>query len=297
MSQYVFSMNRVGKIVPPKRHILKDISLSFFPGAKIGVLGVNGSGKSTLLKIMAGIDKEIEGEAMPMAGLKIGYLPQEPKLEDEHTVRESVESGMGEVKAAQERLDQVYAAYAEPDADFDKLAAEQAESARAKSESARAKEAQNLETQRAARKCRADLSGKLVEMPSGRDRRRRARRCIDHGAPRRIPPRDHLCHFVVLAWHGAHHLVCDFAGLVRTPMWIDECGITPHRWSRTEHHAECNEVGAHDLDQVRSFCPWHAGGRGDQDLSGTRRSRAGAMRAKHLFPDLGRVVSHEPPSD
>jgi len=127
MSQYVFSMNRVGKIVPPKRHILKDISLSFFPGAKIGVLGVNGSGKSTLLKIMAGIDKEIEGEALPMAGLKIGYLPQEPKLEDQHTVRESVESGMGEVKAAQERLDQVYAAYAEPDADFDKLAAEQAE--------------------------------------------------------------------------------------------------------------------------------------------------------------------------
>ena len=127
MSQYVFSMNRVGKIVPPKRHILKDISLSFFPGAKIGVLGVNGSGKSTLLKIMAGIDKEIEGEAMPMAGLKIGYLPQEPKLEDAHTVRESVESGMGEVKAAQQRLDEVYAAYAEPDADFDKLAAEQAE--------------------------------------------------------------------------------------------------------------------------------------------------------------------------
>jgi len=162
---------------------------------------------------------------------------------------------------------------------------------------ARAKEAQNLETQRAARKCRADLSGKLVEMPSGRDRRRRARRCIDHGAPRRIPPRDHLCHFVVLAWHGAHHLVCDFAGLVRTPIWIDECGITPHRWNRTEHHAECNEVGAHDLDQIRSCCPWHAGGRGDQDLSGTRRSRAGAMRAKHLFPDLGRVVSHDPPSD
>ncbi len=127
MSQYVFSMNRVGKIVPPKRHILKDISLSFFPGAKIGVLGLNGSGKSTLLKIMAGIDKEIEGEALPMAGLKIGYLPQEPQLEAEHTVRESVESGMGEVKAAQERLDAVYAAYAEPDADFDKLAAEQAQ--------------------------------------------------------------------------------------------------------------------------------------------------------------------------
>ena len=127
MSQYVFTMNRVGKIVPPKRQILKDISLSFFPGAKIGVLGLNGSGKSTLLKIMAGIDKEIEGEAMPMANLKIGYLPQEPKLDPKASVREAVESGMGQVKAAQQRLDEVYAAYAEPDADFDKLAAEQAE--------------------------------------------------------------------------------------------------------------------------------------------------------------------------
>ncbi len=126
MAQYVFSMNRVGKIVPPKRHILKDISLSFFPGAKIGVLGLNGSGKSTLLKIMAGIDKEIEGEAIPMAGLKIGYLPQEPQLDLEHTVRQSVESGMGEVKEAQARLEEVYAAYAEEDADFDALAAEQA---------------------------------------------------------------------------------------------------------------------------------------------------------------------------
>jgi energy-dependent translational throttle protein EttA len=126
MAQYVFSMNRVGKIVPPKRHILKDISLSFFPGAKIGVLGTNGSGKSTLLKIMAGIDKEIEGEAIPMAGLKIGYLPQEPVMDAEQTVREAVESGMGEVKAAQSRLEEVYAAYAEEDADFDALAAEQA---------------------------------------------------------------------------------------------------------------------------------------------------------------------------
>ena len=126
MAQYVFSMNRVGKIVPPKRHILKDISLSFFPGAKIGVLGTNGSGKSTLLKIMAGIDKEIEGEAIPMAGLKIGYLPQEPIMDAEQTVREAVESGMGEVKAAQARLEEVYAAYAEEDADFDALAAEQA---------------------------------------------------------------------------------------------------------------------------------------------------------------------------
>ena len=126
MAQYVFSMNRVGKIVPPKRHILQDISLSFFPGAKIGVLGLNGSGKSTLLKIMAGIDKEIEGEAIPMAGLKIGYLPQEPQMDPDETVREAVEGGMGEVKAAQARLEEVYAAYAEEDADFDALAAEQA---------------------------------------------------------------------------------------------------------------------------------------------------------------------------
>jgi len=127
MAQYVFTMNRVGKIVPPKRQILKDISLSFFPGAKIGVLGLNGSGKSTLLKIMAGIDKEIEGEAQPMPGIKIGYLPQEPQLDPEHTVRQSVESGMGEVAAAKQRLEEVYAAYAEEDADFDALAAEQAE--------------------------------------------------------------------------------------------------------------------------------------------------------------------------
>ena len=126
MAQYVVSMNRVGKIVPPKRHILKDISLSFFPGAKIGVLGLNGSGKSTLLKIMAGIDKEIEGEAIPMSGLKIGYLPQEPQMDPDETVREAVEGGMGEVKAAQARLEEVYAAYAEEDADFDALAAEQA---------------------------------------------------------------------------------------------------------------------------------------------------------------------------
>jgi len=125
MSQYVFTMNRVGKIVPPKRHILKDISLSFFPGAKIGVLGLNGSGKSTLLKIMAGLDSEIEGEAKPMPGLRIGYLPQEPKLRPEQTVREAVEGGMEEVLHAKQRLEEVYAAYAEEDADFDALAAEQ----------------------------------------------------------------------------------------------------------------------------------------------------------------------------
>ena len=127
MAQYVFTMNRVGKIVPPKRQILKDITLSFFPGAKIGVLGLNGSGKSTLLKIMAGLDKDIEGEAVPMPGLKIGYLPQEPQLDPEQTVRQAVEEGIGGALAAQKRLEEVYAAYAEPDADFDALATEQAE--------------------------------------------------------------------------------------------------------------------------------------------------------------------------
>ena len=127
MAQYVYTMNRVGKIVPPKRQILKDISLSFFPGAKIGVLGTNGSGKSTLLRIMAGLDKDIEGEATPMPNLKIGFLEQEPKLNPEHTVRQSVEEGVGGILQAKSRLEQVYAEYAEPDADFDKLAAEQAE--------------------------------------------------------------------------------------------------------------------------------------------------------------------------
>ncbi|HEV3429031.1 MAG TPA: ATP-binding cassette domain-containing protein, partial [Paraburkholderia sp.] len=126
MAQYVFTMNRVGKIVPPKRQILKDISLSFFPGAKIGLLGLNGSGKSTLIKIMAGVDKDIEGEATPMPNLNIGYLPQEPQLDPEKTVREAVEEGLGDVFGAQKKLDEIYAAYAEPDADFDALAAEQA---------------------------------------------------------------------------------------------------------------------------------------------------------------------------
>jgi sulfate-transporting ATPase len=127
MAQYVFTMNRVGKIVPPKRQILKDISLSFFPGAKIGMLGLNGSGKSTLLKIMAGVDKDIEGEATAMPGIKIGYLPQEPQLNPDQTVRQAVEEGIGGALAAQKRLEEVYAAYAEPDADFDALATEQAE--------------------------------------------------------------------------------------------------------------------------------------------------------------------------
>jgi energy-dependent translational throttle protein EttA len=127
MAQYVYTMNRVGKIVPPKRVILKDISLSFFPGAKIGVLGLNGSGKSSLLRIMAGEDKDIEGEAIPMPNLRIGHLPQEPQLDPQKTVREMVEEGLGDVLTAKKRLDEVYAAYAEPDADFDQLAAEQAE--------------------------------------------------------------------------------------------------------------------------------------------------------------------------
>ena len=126
MANYVFTMNKVGKIVPPKRQILKDISLSFFPGAKIGVLGLNGSGKSSLLKIMAGIDKDIQGEAVPMPNLNIGYLPQEPQLDPEQTVRQAVESALGEVFEAKAKLDAVYAAYAEEDADFDALANEQA---------------------------------------------------------------------------------------------------------------------------------------------------------------------------
>jgi sulfate-transporting ATPase len=126
MAQYVYTMNRVGKVVPPKRQILKNVSLSFFPGAKIGVLGLNGAGKSTLLRIMAGEDKDIEGEARPMPDLRVGYLPQEPRLDPEQTVRQAVEAGLGEVFEAKQRLEEVYAAYAEPDADFDQLAADQA---------------------------------------------------------------------------------------------------------------------------------------------------------------------------
>ena len=126
MSQYVYTLRRVGKLVPPKRQILKNISLNFFPGAKIGVLGLNGSGKSTLLKIMAGVETNFEGEVTALPNMKIGFLPQEPQLDPEKTVREAVEEGLGETLAAKKRLDEIYAAYAEPDADFDKLAAEQA---------------------------------------------------------------------------------------------------------------------------------------------------------------------------
>jgi ATP-binding cassette ChvD family protein len=126
MAQYVYTMSQVGKVVPPKREILRDISLSFFPGAKIGVLGLNGSGKSTLLRIMAGIDTEIHGEARPQKGIKVGYLPQEPQLDESKDVRGNVEEALSDITAAQTRLDEVYAAYAEADADFDALAAEQA---------------------------------------------------------------------------------------------------------------------------------------------------------------------------
>jgi sulfate-transporting ATPase len=126
MAQYVYTMNRVGKLVPPKRVILKDISLSFFPGAKIGVLGLNGSGKSSLLRIMAGEDREFEGEAVPMPNMRIGFLPQEPVLDPEATVRDAVMEGLSDVTEAKRRLEEIYAAYGEPDADFDQLAAEQA---------------------------------------------------------------------------------------------------------------------------------------------------------------------------
>ncbi len=126
MAQYVMSMLRVSKVVPPKRTIIKDISLSFFPGAKIGLLGLNGSGKSTVLRIMAGADKEFEGEVQHLPGIRIGYLPQEPELDPAKTVKEEVESGLGDIMEARTKLDAIYAAYAEPDADFDKLAEEQA---------------------------------------------------------------------------------------------------------------------------------------------------------------------------
>ena len=125
-AQYIYSMNRVGKIVPPKKYILKDIWLSFYPGAKIGVLGLNGSGKSTLLRIMAGLDTEIEGEAIPLKGIKIGYLSQEPQLDPTKTVRGNIEEAVVEIKEALAQLDQVYLDYAAEDADFDKLAADQA---------------------------------------------------------------------------------------------------------------------------------------------------------------------------
>ena len=154
MAQYVYTMNRVGKIVPPKKEILKDISLSFFPGAKIGVLGLNGSGKSTLLKIMAGIDTDILGEARAQADIKIGYLPQEPHLNPEKDVRGNVEEGLQEAIDALAGLEQIYADYAEPDADFDALAKKQAKL----EDIIQAKDAHNLET-------RLDIAANALRLP------------------------------------------------------------------------------------------------------------------------------------
>jgi len=170
MAQYVYSMNRVGKVVPPKREILKDISLSFFPGAKIGVLGLNGAGKSTLLRIMAGVDTDIIGEARPMPGINVGYLPQEPQLDETKTVREIVEESVADVKEALAGLDAVYAAYADPDADFDELAKKQAEYENL----IQAKDGHNLETalERAADAMRLPAWDAEVKHLSGGERRR-----------------------------------------------------------------------------------------------------------------------------
>jgi len=170
MAEYVYTMSRVSKIVPPKRQILKDISLSFFPGAKIGVLGLNGAGKSTLLRIMAGIDKDIDGEARPQPGLKVGYLPQEPVLDESKTVREVVEEAVADVAGALTRLDEVYAAYAEEDADFDALAKEQGELEAL----IQAKDGHNLENalERAANALRLPDWNAKIAVLSGGERRR-----------------------------------------------------------------------------------------------------------------------------
>ncbi|MCH8538553.1 MAG: energy-dependent translational throttle protein EttA, partial [Alkalimonas sp.] len=170
MAQYIYSMHRVSKVVPPKKTILKDISLSFFPGAKIGVLGLNGAGKSTLLRIMAGVDQEFEGEARPLAGTKIGYLPQEPVLDTSKTVREIVEEAVADVKQAFTRLDEVYAAYAEENADFDALAKEQGELEAL----IQAKDGHNLDNtlERAADALRLPAWDASIEHLSGGERRR-----------------------------------------------------------------------------------------------------------------------------
>lgn len=212
MAQYVYTMNRVSKVVPPKREILKNISLSFFPGAKIGVLGLNGAGKSTLLKIMAGVDTEIDGEARPMPGIKIGYLPQEPQLDPQKTVREIVEEAVGEIKQAQARLDEVYAAYAEPDADFDALAAEQA-----KLEAiVQASDGHNLERQLeiAADALRLPEWDSKVEKLSGGEKRRVALCRLLLSAPDMLlidEPTNHLDADSV-AW--LEHFLHDFPGTV-----------------------------------------------------------------------------------
>ncbi|MBK5519485.1 energy-dependent translational throttle protein EttA [Pseudomonas sp. TH10] len=212
MAQYVFTMHRLGKVVPPKREILKNISLSFFPGAKIGVLGLNGSGKSTLLKIMAGVDTEFEGEARPMPELNIGYLPQEPILDPTKTVREVVEEAVSVIKNAQARLDEVYAAYAEEDADFDKLAAEQA-----KLEAIlQASDGHNLDRQLevAADALRLPAWDAKVEFLSGGEKRRVALCRLLLSAPDMLlldEPTNHLDADSV-AW--LEHFLHDFPGTV-----------------------------------------------------------------------------------
>ena len=212
MAQYVFTMHRLGKVVPPKREILKNISLSFFPGAKIGVLGLNGSGKSTLLKIMAGVDTEFEGEARPMPDLNIGYLPQEPILDPTKTVREVVEEAVSVIKNAQARLDEVYAAYAEEDADFDKLAAEQA-----KLEAIlQASDGHNLDRQLevAADALRLPAWDAKVEFLSGGEKRRVALCRLLLSAPDMLlldEPTNHLDADSV-AW--LEHFLHDFPGTV-----------------------------------------------------------------------------------
>jgi sulfate-transporting ATPase len=212
MAQYVFTMHRLSKVVPPKREILKNISLSFFPGAKIGVLGLNGSGKSTLLKIMAGVDTEFDGEARPMPELNIGYLPQEPQLDPTKTVRDVVEEAVSVIKDAQARLDQVYAAYAEPDADFDKLAAEQA-----KLESIlQASDGHNLERQLevAADALRLPAWDAKIEHLSGGEKRRVALCRLLLSAPDMLlldEPTNHLDADSV-AW--LEHFLHDFPGTV-----------------------------------------------------------------------------------
>jgi sulfate-transporting ATPase len=212
MAQYVFTMHRLSKVVPPKREILKNISLSFFPGAKIGVLGLNGSGKSTLLKIMAGVDTEFDGEARPMQELNIGYLPQEPQLDPTKTVRDVVEEAVSVIKDAQARLDEVYAAYAEPDADFDKLAAEQA-----KLESIlQASDGHNLERQLevAADALRLPAWDAKIEHLSGGEKRRVALCRLLLSAPDMLlldEPTNHLDADSV-AW--LEHFLHDFPGTV-----------------------------------------------------------------------------------
>lgn len=212
MAQYVYTMNRVGKVVPPKRQILKDISLSFFPGAKIGVLGLNGSGKSSLLRIMAGNDQEYDGEARPMPDIKVGYLPQEPQLEDEQDVRYNVELGLQEPLQALARLNDIYAAYAEPDADFDELAKQQAR----QEDIIQAWDAHNLENQmeKAADALRLPPWDTPVKHLSGGERRRVALCRLLLSRPDMLlldEPTNHL-DAESIAW--LEHYLCEFPGTV-----------------------------------------------------------------------------------